>query len=105
MPFDWDWLVQQSKNLASRAYAGEAAVAPEIADEIDYGAHQDIVQPIDTGLYANGPGDCPVTFFHLGKLFPKPVRMYSLVDGSARPVIYRKSLFEYPPDNPAARMP
>jgi glucans biosynthesis protein len=104
-PFDWDWLVRQAKKLASQPFAEVPAIASEVVAELEYGPHQDIVQPIETGLYANGPGDCPVTFFHLGRLFPKPVRMYSLVNGSAREVIYRKSLFDYPPDNPAARMP
>jgi glucans biosynthesis protein len=104
-PFDWDWLVRHAKNLASQPFAEVPAIVPEILDQIDYGPHQDIVQPIETGLYANGPGDCPVTFFHLGRLFPKPVRMYSLVNGNARAVVYHKSLFTYPPDNPAAQMP
>src|SRR5947209_51235 len=104
-PFDWDWLVRHAKNLASQPFAEVPTIAPEIIDQIDYGPHQDIVQPIETGLYTNGPGECPVTFFHLGRLFPKPVRMYSLVNGSARPIVYHKALFDYPPDNPAARMP
>jgi periplasmic glucans biosynthesis protein len=105
MPFDWDWLVRHAKDLASRPYVEEPRPAPAIVEELEYGPHQDIVQPIDSGLYAHGPGECPVTFFHLGRLFPKPVRMYSLIDGSARRIVYRKALFEYPPDNPAARMP
>jgi len=82
-PFDWDWLVRHAKNLASQPFAEVPTIAPEIIDQIDYGPHQDIVQPIETGLYTNGPGECPVTFFHLGRLFPKPVRMYSLVNGTS----------------------
>ncbi|RXU00060.1 hypothetical protein B1F69_05680, partial [Pseudomonas syringae] len=38
----------------------------------------------DYALFAKGPGQFPVTFFHPGKFFPKPVRLYVIDKGAAR---------------------
>lgn len=105
MSFDWEELLRRAKEMARLSYEPPTSVAPELVKEIDYGLHQEITQPLREGLFAEGPGECAVTFFHLGRLFPKPVRISALVDGIARDLIYDKALFKYPPGHPAERMP
>ena len=50
-------------------------------ERIDYDAHGKIRFKPELALWANGPSPWPVTFFHLGRYFQKPVRMHVLADG------------------------
>jgi len=103
--FSWDDLVRRAKEMAQQPFVARPPVAPRTVAEIEYKLHQQISQPVGQGLYALGPGECPVTFFHLGRLFPKPVRIHALVDGVAREVLYSKDVFHYPSGHPAEQMP
>jgi len=103
--FSWDDLVRRAKEMAQQPFVARPPVAPRTVAEIEYKLHQQISQPVGQGLYALGPGECPVTFFHLGRLFPKPVRIHALVDGVAREVLYSKDVFHYPAGHPAEQMP
>ena len=47
----------------------------------------------------------PVTFFHLGRYFQKPVRMHVVEGGKAREIVYDESYFEMPADSPAKQLP
>ena len=50
----------------------------------------------------DGPGRFPVTFFHLGRYFQKPVHMHVVEDGAvAREIIYDAAYFDMPADSPA----
>lgn len=104
-PFSFDRLIKTAEALAASRYEARAVPAPEILDKIDYAQHGEIVQARASRLYASGPGEAEVSFFHLAKLFRKPVRMYALDHGIAREVLYHKSDFTYPRGNPAADMP
>jgi hypothetical protein len=59
--------------------------------------------------FATGPGAFPVTFFHLGRFFPNPVRMHLLEtaasDSFAREILYDPGYFDMPADSPARKLP
>lgn len=108
-PFSYEVLKVRARDLAGRAYAAQPIVKPDVLEAIDYDAHGRIRYKTDLALFADGPGDYPVTFFHLGRYFKKPVRMH-VVEGepgrqNAREILYSPSLFDMPADSPARALP
>eukprot|EP01037_Dinobryon_pediforme_P007565 gene7566-7628_t len=107
--FSFESLKAEVKALAAKPYQAPVVVAPEILDAIDYEAHGKIFYRADHALFAEGPGEYPVTFFHLGKFFKKPVGM-NLVQKEngatkVRPILYDPSYFDMPADSPAKKLP
>jgi len=108
-PFSFDMLVKQAEAAASLPYRPPQKPPVEILDKIDYEALGKISFYTDYALYANGPGQFPVTFFHLGKFFQIPVHMYAIdgtgADAHAREILYDESYFHMPADSPARKLP
>ncbi|MBY4897818.1 glucan biosynthesis protein D [Cupriavidus sp. AU9028] len=108
-PFSHDALIQRAREMASRAYVAPPTAPAEILEKIDYDAHGKIRYRTDEALFANGPGQFPVTFFHLGTYFRVPVRMHVIEGGrsglAAREIVYDENLFDMPADSPARKLP
>ncbi|MEX2643130.1 MAG: glucan biosynthesis protein D [Acetobacterales bacterium] len=104
-PFSFDRLVEGARRLSEQPYQARPVPAPEVVEQIDYEALHKIRFDPDNALFADGPGLYPATFFHLGKFFRKPVRMYAVQEGEARELRYSADYFEMPDDSPARRMP
>lgn len=103
--FTFDGLKARARDLAARPYAPPPPPRADILQRIDYDAHGKIKFKPDMALWANGPSPWPVTFFHLGRYFQKPVRMHVLDAGKAREIVYDESYFEMPADSPARDLP
>ena len=99
-PFSLDALRALAKQKSQSAYAGPSPV--EGAAAIDYDAWGRIHFDTDDALFGAGP--LPVTFFHLGKYFQKPVRIFAVQAGAAREVVYDPAYFHMPSDSPARRL-
>ncbi|MBX6322901.1 MAG: glucan biosynthesis protein D [Rhodospirillaceae bacterium] len=104
-PFSYDGLVAYARDMAARPYTPPYRPAPEIVDAIDYDAHGKIRFRADLALYADGPGAYPATFFHLGRYFPKAVRMHVVENGTARAILYEPDYFDMPADSIARKLP
>jgi glucans biosynthesis protein len=104
-PFAFDALKSEARSLAARPYEPPPAPSSAILDRIDYEAWGKIVYDTDAALFADGPGRFPVTFFHLGKYFQRPVEMYLIEGGAARRIVYDQSYFHMPSDSPARELP
>ena len=104
-PFSFDLLKEAVRKMAKEPYVGPALPAPEIIAEIDYDAWSEIKFDMNQALYADGPGRFPVSFFHLGKFFPKAVEINVVEAGQAREVIYAPGTFGMPEDSPARHLP
>ena len=96
-----------AKSTAARALAAQPAGASPspalpaaVLERIDYDAHGRIRFRPDHALFRDGPGAYPVTFFHLGRFFPTPVRMHVLEGRpgawSARELLYDSAAFDMP---------
>lgn len=106
--FSFDGLVEQARALAGKPYEPPRAPPRDILERIDYQAHGQIRFDISRALFAEGPGQFPATFFHLGKYFQLPVQMH-VVTGSAgdqveREIAYDPSYFYMPADSPARQL-
>lgn len=104
-PFSFDDLKKQAEAMSRAAYAAPPSPSPEILYQIDYDAHGKIKFKTDLALWANGPSEFPVTFFHMGRFFQKPVRMHVVEGGQAREIIYDTDYFDMPADSPARKLP
>jgi glucans biosynthesis protein len=103
--FSFDGLKQRAKAMAGSSYAAPATPSPEILNQIDYDAHGKIKFKTDLALFANGPGEFPVTFFHLGRYFQKSVHMFVVAEGEAKEILYDNAYFDMPADSPAKKLP
>jgi glucans biosynthesis protein len=104
-PVSYETIKERARGLAQAPYAAPPRPHPEIVQAIDYDAHGKIKFRTDRALWADGPSEFPVTFFHLGRFFQTPVRMHVIEDGVAREIIYDESCFDMPPDSPARKLP
>jgi periplasmic glucans biosynthesis protein len=107
--FSFETLIAQARELSQAPYKPQAKAPAEILDKIDYEQHGKIHFKTDVALFANGPGQFPVTFFHLGRFFQAPVHMHVL-EGTgeqqqAREILYDESYFDMPADSPARKLP
>lgn len=105
--FSFRDLVERARKLAAAPYAPPPRPAPDVLERIDYDAHGKLRYKTEYALWGNAPDQrrFPVTFFHLGRYFQKPVRMHVLEAGKAREIIYREQYFEMPGDSPAKQLP
>jgi periplasmic glucans biosynthesis protein len=104
-PFQFDTLKARAREMAAKPYISPPRPAPEIVSKIDYGIHGTLRYKTSQALNADGPGNFPVTFFHLGQYFQKSVRMFQVAGGQAREVIYKPDLFDMPADSVARGLP
>lgn len=94
-PFSFDWLREQAKQLAAQSYQAPMIRYADVVEKIDYGAHLEIQSRPEAALWQQGDGPYPVRFFHLGQLFPTPVKIYTVREGTAREVYYSPQLFNF----------
>ncbi len=103
--FGFDALKTRARELAARPYVAPPSPRADILERIDYDAHGKIRFKPQMALWADGPSPWPVTFFHLGRYFQKPVRMHVVDAGRSREILYDESYFEMPADSPARELP
>src|SRR6201996_8358902 len=108
-PFSFDALAKEMQAKAAHPYAPEPQLPAQILERIDYAEHGKIKFNTDYALFRDGPGQFPITFFHLGKYFRAPVRMYVLSaagqSATAAEIQYDISYFTLPADSPARALP
>ncbi|MFO1433176.1 MAG: glucan biosynthesis protein [Candidatus Competibacteraceae bacterium] len=104
-PFTFDWLKERAGQLAAQPYQAPSIRHADILDRIDYDAHLEIQCRPEAALWQQGDGPYPVRFFHLGRLFPTPVKIYAVQGGTAREVRYSSRLFTFGKADFAAALP
>ncbi|MFV0280590.1 MAG: glucan biosynthesis protein [Rhodoblastus sp.] len=103
--FSFDWLKAEAAQLAKVAHKPAPQPAPEIMEQLNYEEWGKLRYDTASAVYAVGPQQIPVTFFHLGKFFRKAIQV-SVVEGSqAREILYDQSYFDMPKDSPARKLP
>lgn len=104
-PFSFDGLIEQAQVDALKPYRYPNTDSDALLTKLDYAAHGQIRFKPELALFAKGPGQFPVTFFHLGSFFRTPVRVYALDNGVAREIVYDPANFDMPGDSPAHALP
>lgn len=108
-PFSFASLIERARQLAGQPYVAPPAPPQSILEKIDYSAHGKIRFRTDYALFADGPGQFPVTFFHLGRFFQTPVRMHVVAgrgeSQTASEIQYDEAYFDMPANSPARALP
>ncbi|MCG6573496.1 glucan biosynthesis protein D [Pseudomonas sp. AF32] len=99
--FTYEKLITLAEKKALKPYVRPATPAESVLSKIDYNARGLIRFDTNRALFAKGPGQYPLTFFHLGDLFRVPVKMHVITNGITHPINYDKTLFSMPADSPA----
>jgi periplasmic glucans biosynthesis protein len=103
--FSFDALIERARGQAASPYKEPYRPAPELVSKIDYDAHGKIKWKSEAALFADQSAGYPVTFFHLGQLFQKSVKMHELRAGQAREILYSPDYFNMPADSIARKLP
>ena len=98
-PFDFDRLVARAREMSRAPY--EAPRTEELAQQIDYEQHGRIRFKTQYALHASAQAGYPATFFHLGRYFKQPVRIFAVHGGRAAEIVYSTDYFDVPADSPA----
>ena len=104
-PFSFDTLKATAKQMAAGPYVPPRVPDPDIVNKINYEEWGKITFNTDQAVFAEGPGQFPVTFFHIGKFFQKSVEMHLVQNGEARTILYSQDMFNMPANSPAKQLP
>lgn len=104
-PFSFAWLADRARAAADAPYVPPRKPVPDIVEQIGYEQHGKMKFRADHALFADTSAPYPVTFFPVGKYFPKTVKMHAVEAGKASEVLYEPEYFDMPADSPAARLP
>ncbi|HEX4153618.1 MAG TPA: glucan biosynthesis protein D [Steroidobacteraceae bacterium] len=94
-PFDFAWLKGQAHWLAGNAYQPSKDMLPPAMAKLGYDQYQSIRFRGDHALWADAGLDFRVQFFHVGRNFTQPVRIYEVVNGRAREILYDPAMFDW----------
>ena len=94
-PFDYAWLKGQAHKLAGNAYQGSQDVLPPAMAKLSYDQYQSLRFRTDHALWASAGLAFRLQFFHVGRSFTEPVRLYEIIDGQSREIVYDPSMFEF----------
>lgn len=94
-PFDFAWLKGEANTLASTPYQSHTGEIPDSLASLDWDSYQAIRFRPDHSLWADEGLAFQIRFFHLGRGFKDPVRMYEVVDGKAQHIAYDPRMFDF----------
>jgi periplasmic glucans biosynthesis protein len=103
--FTFEWLREQARERAHTPYVAARAPLADVVQTLDFDAIQKIQFRKACALWGEGPGDFPISFFHLNKFVPQPVTISVVEDGQARRILYSKDCFDYGDAALAKRLP
>jgi glucans biosynthesis protein len=93
--FSYAKLKGQAHALAAKPFAAPRHLAPQALIDLDYDQYQSIRYRSERALWGDADRGFRIQFYHLGRGFKEPVRMYEVVDGRARAIHYRPEDFDY----------
>ncbi len=94
-PFDFAWLKGHAQWLAGNPYRPGNQPLPSAMTSLGYDQYQSIRFRPDKALWHDAGLEFRLQFFHVGRGFVEPVRLYEVVDGRTREIQYDPSLFTW----------
>lgn len=94
-PFDHAWLKGHARWLSERPYQAPSRRLPPAVEALDWDRYQSIRFRPEQALWRGEGLRFQAQFFHLGLFFKSPVRIHEVVDGQAREIAYRASMFDH----------
>ncbi len=97
LPFDSQTVRGLARALAAAPYKPPESALPEAFANLDYDAYRQIRFDPNQALWRGAGLPFQVQLFHRGFLFANRMELFEVVDGQARPVVYRPELFDFGP--------
>ena len=94
-PFDYAWLKGQARRLAGSAFQPSQDTLPPAMAKLSYDQFQSLRFRTERALWAKAGLAFRLQFFHVGRTFAEPVRLYEIVDGQSREILYDPAMFEF----------
>jgi glucans biosynthesis protein len=94
-PFDYAWLKGQAHKLAGNAYQGSQGCAAAGHGEAQLRSISVAALSPDHAQWADAGLAFRLQFFHVGRSFSEPVRLYEWSTDSPREIVYDPSMFEF----------
>ena len=94
-PFDYAWLKGQARKLAGNIFLASQDALPPAMASLSYDQFQSLRFRTDHALWGNAGLEFRLQFFHVGRSFNEPVRLYEIVAGQAREIVYDPAMFEF----------
>jgi glucans biosynthesis protein len=94
-PFDFAWLKGQARWLASNLYVPPKNTLPPSLAKLSYDQYQSLRFRPDHALWADDGYAFRLQFFHVGRGFTEPVRLFEVVDGVAHEIVYDPAMFDF----------
>jgi glucans biosynthesis protein len=104
-PFSFAALDEVARRLAQGPYAPKSTAWGDRLKSLDFDALGQITYRSEAALWKGDTDIGSVEFFHLGRYARAPVAIHEVADGQAREVVYDRTLFQIPTDNPAQALP
>jgi glucans biosynthesis protein len=95
VPFSRQWLLASARSLSRRPYTPPDERLPAWVPT-DWDVYQAIRFRKEKALWAGEGLPFQVRFFHLGLYYKRPVRIYEVAGGAARPIPYSPDFFRFP---------
>jgi len=92
---DFAWLKGQARWAAGRPYLPPQPKLPAALAKLGYDQYQSIRYRGKRALWADDGLDFRLQFFHVGRGFTEPVRLFEVVNGAAREIRYDPRLFDF----------
>src|SRR4051812_770155 len=93
--FSYAMLKGQARALAAAPFAAPKKLAPPNLQQLDYDQYQSIRFRKERALWADADRGFRIQFYHMGRGFKEPVRMFEVVNGRARELLYRAADYDY----------
>lgn len=93
--FDHAALKGRAQALAAQPYSEPASRVTRAMRDLDWDQHQSIVYRRERALWSDHDLRFRTQFFHLGRGFVRPVRIFEVDAGQARELAYSRSMFDY----------
>ncbi len=97
-PFNGQTVRALARTLAQSPYKPPSAKLPDAFSNLDYDAYRKIRFDPNQALWRGASLPFQAQFFHRGFLFGPKMDIYEVVNGEARPIVYRPELFDFGPD-------
>jgi len=92
--FDFDVLSARAKQAAGKPYVAPDP-APGLPENLTYDLYRQIAFNPEHARWRDNGAQFQMHAFHMGWLFPTPVGMFEVTDGTARPFAFEPSDFDY----------
>lgn len=100
--FDFDSFSARMQTMAAEPFKPVTDALPEALKGLDYDAYRRIQYRTESSKWADADLGYRLQAFHMGWLFPEPVQVFEIIDGTARSIGFGADDFDYHDDAVAA---